>query len=168
MCLGRFDFSAGEAEARHRARSRALYYEAAELAREIDPRWNHASPELMTLYRKAREFESGVRVDFEGRKYPPLYTPRNDTLIGTFRITDAEQRLLSTIISPSLAAERHRLRDEARRREAGEVERQTYLARAKTKQESARALQAQGKSTQEIADHLKCSKRAVNRYLKRV
>lgn len=119
--------------------SRTMYYEAAFLAKQIDPKWNYRSPELMTLYGKAKEFEAGVRVDFGGRKYPPLYTPRNSTLISLFEITDDEQRQLKTIISSAMAAERHRLRDESRRRGAGEVERQVYLGRIRLNADEAEA-----------------------------
>ncbi|RYF51054.1 MAG: replication protein, partial [Cytophagaceae bacterium] len=83
--------------------STTLYYEAAELAKEIDPTWNYRSQELMTLYSKAKAFAAGERVEFNGRRYPSLYTPRNDTLIDLFEITTDEQRGLPTIISPEMA-----------------------------------------------------------------
>jgi ElaB/YqjD/DUF883 family membrane-anchored ribosome-binding protein len=88
----------------------------------------------MTLYAKAKQYEAGETVDFGGRQYPPLYTPRNDTLIDLFQITDDEQRSLRTIISKSMATERRRERDrqrhEARRRAAGAVDRETYEAQS--------------------------------------
>jgi len=97
-----------------------MYHEAAALARELDPRWNYRSAELMTLYTKAKAFEAGEKVEFGGKQFAPLYTPRNDTLINLFRITDDEQRELRTIISRDMATERRRdrdrKRDEARRR----------------------------------------------------
>ena len=108
--------------------SGSMHHEAVGLAKELDPRWSAASPELMTLYAKAKQFEAGERVEFEGRKYPSLYTPKNDTLINLFEVTDDEQRRLRTLISTGMAAERHRKRDEARRRAAGELEREEYLA----------------------------------------
>ena len=93
-----------------------MYYEAGAVARELDPSWNCRSKELMTLYAKAKQYEAGEKVEFGGRKYAPLYTPKNDTLISLFEITDDEQRKLRTLISRDMAAERHRKRDEARRR----------------------------------------------------
>ena len=36
-----------------------MYHEAAALARELDPRWNYRSAELMTLYAKAKAHEAG-------------------------------------------------------------------------------------------------------------
>ncbi|MBD4289475.1 replication protein, partial [Xanthomonas citri pv. citri] len=79
--------------------------------------------ELMTLYGKAKAFESGEKVTFGGRQFPPLYTPKNDSLISLFKITDDEQRQLRTLISRDMAAERRRerdrKRDEARRRASG-------------------------------------------------
>ena len=108
-----------------------MYHEAAALAREIDPAWGYRTAELMTLYAKAKAHEAGERITFAGREYAPLYTPKNDTLIGAFQITDAEQRKLRTIISTDAARERHRERDTVRRRAAGAVERGASLSSTK-------------------------------------
>jgi len=123
-----------------------MYHEAAALARELDPRWNYRSAELMTLYAKAKAFEAGEKVEFGGKQFAPLYTPRNDTLINLFRITDDEQRQLRTIISRDIAAERHRKREEARRRAAGAKAHGTEQDRA-----TARLMRAQGMSLRSIA-----------------
>lgn len=106
--------------------SRQMYHEAAALARELDPSWTYRSQELMTLYSKAKANEAGETVEFNGRKVPPLYTPRNDTLINLFQITDDEQRQLRTVISSDMARERDRTRKEAQRRAAGVIDRETY------------------------------------------
>ncbi|KLC12431.1 replication protein [Xanthomonas perforans] len=114
--------------------SSLMYHEAAALAGELDPTWNYRSKELMTLYGKAKAFESGEKVTFGGRQFPPLYTPKNDSLISLFKITDDEQRQLRTLISRDMAAERRRerdrKRDEARRRASGAVDRETYESRS--------------------------------------
>ena len=88
--------------------ARGMWHEAAAVAQRIDPDWGYASSELGTLYRKALQFEAGERVEFAGRLYPALYTPRNAKLISIFEITGDEQRELATIVS----------REEARRRDA--------------------------------------------------
>ena len=107
--------------------SGAMYHEAKALARELSPNWNdYRSKELMTLYAKAKQYEAGEKVEFGGRQYSPLYTPKNDTLISLFQITDEEQRKLRTVISTAMAAERHRERQKARRRAAGAIDRETY------------------------------------------
>lgn len=108
--------------------SKQMYYEASALARELDPQWNTRSKELMTLFSKAKAFEAGEKVSFAGKDYAPLYTPKNDTLINLFRITPDEQRQLRTVISTDEAAERHRKREEGRRRTAGALDRQTYVS----------------------------------------
>jgi len=152
--------------------SSKMYYEAAALARELDPRWNYRSKELMTLYTKAKTHEAGERMKFGGRKLPPLYTPKNDTLISLFSITDDEQRLLHTIISRDIAAERHRKRDEVRRRAAGAVDRATYLEAiqeaSRAKQLQAQILRAQGLRLRGIATQIGISVRTVSGYLKAV
>lgn len=106
--------------------SKQMYHEASALARELDPQWNSRSRELMTLFSKAKAYESGERVSFGGRDYPPLYTPKNDTLINLFGITTDEQLQLKTIISSEMARERDRKRHEIRRRAAGATDRQSY------------------------------------------
>ncbi|NYZ70432.1 replication protein, partial [Endozoicomonas sp. SM1973] len=85
--------------------SSQMWYEAVALAREIDPNWNVCTPELSTLYWKAKAYNAGEKVEFDGKLHPPLYTPRNDTLINLFGITDNEQKQLRTIISET---ERHK------------------------------------------------------------
>ena len=65
-----------------------------------------------------------------------------------------------------MAAERHRKRDEARRRAAGAVDRATYLEAASAKQAQALALKAQGLSVRAIAAQMGVSVGAVSGYLK--
>jgi hypothetical protein len=141
--------------------SRQMYHEAAALAHELDPRWNYRSAELMTLYAKAKAHEAGERVEFGGKQFPPLYTPKNDTLINLFRITDDEQRKLRTIISRDIARERDRERDERRRRAAGAKAHKGEQERA-----SARLMRAQGLSLRSIAEALGVPKSTVERWCK--
>ena len=120
--------------------SSQMYYEAAALAHDIDSNWSYASRELMTLYNKAKAYEAGEQVEFGGRQYPALYTPKNDTLINLFEITDEEQRQLQTIISKGMAKERHRERDTVARRARGEVDRATYEGSSAARQKPWEAL----------------------------
>ena len=142
-----------------------MYHEAAALAGELDPAWSYRSKELMTLYAKAKAYEAGEKITFGGREYAPLYTPRNDTLINLFQITDQEQAQLRTIISRDMAKERDRARKEAARRAAGAVDRETYLEAANAKQAQAQALRAQGMTQQQIAEKMGVGLRSVKRYL---
>ncbi len=145
--------------------SRLMYHEAAALAREVDVDWGYNSKELMTLYSKAKQYEAGEKVSFGDKEFAPLYTPRNDTLINLFQITDSEQKELRTIISKSIALDRDKGRKQAARRAAGAVDRETYLETAKTKQQQAQALRSQGLSVRAIAEQLGISKTAVGRYI---
>ncbi|EMF7039416.1 helix-turn-helix domain-containing protein [Salmonella enterica] len=146
--------------------SKQMYHEGAALARELDPQWNSRSKELMTLFSKAKAYEAGEKVSFGGKDYSPLYTPKNDTLINLFRITADEQKQLKTIVSQAEAAERHRKREEDRRRAAGAVDRQTYLEAANAKQAQAQALSREGLSVRAIAKQMGVSAMTVSRYLK--
>jgi hypothetical protein len=97
----------------------SLYHEAAELAREISPDEFYRQSDLSTLYRKAQEYASGHRVEFQGRKYPPFYTPQNSTLLEIFRVTTDEEKHLTTIISRQEKYRRNNERREAKRRAEG-------------------------------------------------
>lgn len=150
--------------------SSQMYYEAQALAGELAPAWAYRDKELMTLYSKAKAYEKGEKISFGGREFAPLYTPKNDTLINLFQITDDEQAQLRTIISKDMALERRRerdrTRDEARRRAAGAVDRETYLEAANAKQAQAQALRAQGLSIRAIAQQMGVSVGSVSGYLK--
>ncbi|HIG5455461.1 TPA: replication protein, partial [Klebsiella pneumoniae] len=91
--------------------SAQMYHEAAALSSELDTRWSYRSKELMTLYSKAKSYEAGERVEFGGKSFAPLYTPKNDTLINLFQISQQEQEQLKTIISTDEAQKRRRERD---------------------------------------------------------
>jgi len=120
--------------------SKQMYHEASALARELDPKWRSRSKELMTLFGRAKAYESGERVSFGGKDYVPLYTPKNDTLINLFQITTDEQRHLKTIIGPEMALERDRKRHEDRRRASGAVDRVTYESNSLSRQKPWEAL----------------------------
>ena len=143
-----------------------MFAEAAELAKQLHAGWNYRSAELSTIYSKAKQFARGEKVMFAGREYPALYTPRNDTLINLFSITDDEQRKLRTIISKDMARERDRDRHIARRREAGMIERVAYEQAATAKREQAIALKLQGMSVRAIAAIMGVSVGAVAGYIK--
>lgn len=142
-----------------------MYHEAATLAREIDPRWNYGSSELSTLYAKAKAYEAGERVEFGGRKYTPLYTPKNEKLIDLFQISDEEQKNLRTIISPAQSRERDNGRKERLRRAAGALQRVEYLQLAESRRARAQELRGQGLTRSEIARDLGVSISSVAKYL---
>ena len=92
-----------------------VWAECEALAKEVDAGagW-YRNSDLSTVYRKAKDMRAGVVVNYRGREYPPLYTPRNQTLIDLFQITAAEETRLRTIISKD---EKYRRRVEKRRAE---------------------------------------------------
>jgi hypothetical protein len=135
--------------------SSQLFHEAQALVREVCPDFNKdVRSVLSTLYRKAQAYEAGEKVEFEGRKYPPLYTPRNSTLMELFAITDEEGKQLRTIVTEEEAEERHNKREQKRRRQSGAVDRATYLETIKETAEQRRAqarlLRAKGLSWKEV------------------
>jgi len=91
-------------------------------------------------------------------------------LIDYLNITPDEERQLGTIISEVEATERtrqrDRKRDETKRREAGAVDRASYLETAEMKRAQAILLRAKGMKQREIAAEMGVSVIAVSRYLK--
>ncbi|MHD0650915.1 replication protein [Pseudomonas aeruginosa] len=117
-----------------------FHHEARELAKQIDVAWSFASDELSTLRAKAEAYARGQKIEFGGRTWPALYTPKNTTLIEMFGITDDEQRQLKTIISPRIATERNTQRETAKRRAAGVIERRDYVSKAQERKARIREL----------------------------
>lgn len=54
---------------------RNFWNEAQALAVSLAPGWTFERGELLTLYHKVRAYVRGERVEFQGRKFPGLYTP---------------------------------------------------------------------------------------------
>lgn len=147
-----------------------MYYEAAALAKELDPCWGYRSQELRTLYAKSRQYDAGVQIEFEGKKYAPLYTPTNDTLINLFRIKDEEQEQLHSIISKDMARKRDKGRREAKARLLGRETAQTYHRQisenALERKRLAHQLRKEGVLVRVIAQRLNVSQRSVLNYLR--
>ncbi len=91
--------------------SKDVWKEAQALAGNIGKGWfddEVSRPTLSTLYRKAKEMSHGDRVDFQGKEYPTLYTPTDETLIDIFQITPKEERSMKTIYSDTEKVRRRR------------------------------------------------------------
>jgi DNA-binding CsgD family transcriptional regulator len=116
---------------------------------------------MSTLVSKAKQYAAGEKVEFHGREYPALYTPRNSTLIDLFQITSAEQLQLRTIIDKGEAQRRDTASQQARRRAAGVVDRAAYLAPAQERQAFIVKLKADGLSVTAIAEQLGVSRPTV-------
>lgn len=143
-----------------------FHHEAKELAKQIESGWKFADDELSTLRAKATAYVSGESIDFGGRKWPALYTPKNATLIDLFQITDVEQQQLKTIISKSESTRRDTARQLAKRRAAGVVERSEYLSGFADRQSQIRRLKSEGVAVAEIARILGVSRPTVYTALK--
>ena len=117
-----------------------FYLEANELAKQIDTGWQPERDELSTLRSKAEQYSKGEKIEFGGRTWPALYTPKNATLIDLFSITDAEQQKLKTIMSKGEATRRDTARQTVKRRAAGIQERSEYLSAAQERKAQIKAL----------------------------
>lgn len=141
--------------------SSQLFQEAQALVREVCPDFTKEIRSILsTLYRKAQAYEAGEKVEFGGRDYPPLYTPKNSTLRALFDIEEAETPHLKTIISAAEAAERDR------RRHRKTMDRATYLETAEQRRAEARLRRARGESLRQIAMAMGVSHEGVRKMLK--
>lgn len=148
--------------------SSQMYYEAAALCREYGFGEFTRSDELSTLYAKAKSFGAGEKIKFNGREYPALYTPKNQTLIDAFEITDIEQKQLRTIICKDIKNERHRERERTRKHATNEVKmsRESYLSLNENKRVEARLMKAKGLSNRAIARDLNVSEYSIRNWVR--
>jgi len=146
-----------------------FYREAQFLAQKIDPTWTYHSKDFGTVYEKFKAHMKGIRVEWNGQEKTPLYTPKAETLIEWFQITEEEQRQLKVIHSKEL---RRELDTERKRRERGGGSMQNYKERrAQSREfntESVKALSEKGFSIRRIAEQLGISKTHVQRLLRGV
>lgn len=97
-----------------------FWHEARALAHEIAPGEDfYKVTDLTTVYRKTKETQAGRLVEYRGKQYPALYTPKNSHLLDLFRITSDEERQLTTIISKGEVLRRKNAKREEERRAAG-------------------------------------------------
>ena len=147
-----------------------FYREAQFLAQKIDPAWTYHSKDFSTVYAKFKAHIEGVRVNWNGQEKTPLYTPRAETLIDWFQITEEEQRQLKVIHSKEIRRELNTEKNRRWRASKGMRLRSEYNAdRAKVKDFNIKAikkLKAQGCSNRGIARELGVSEGLIRKYLK--
>ena len=87
------------------------------LCHEAAPHWTGSKIRSKTgnMYELIRRMGRGETVEFNGKDYPPLYTPRNDTLVDVFQITPEEMTKMATIMSSGEKSRRNTLRMEKTR-----------------------------------------------------
>lgn len=147
-----------------------FWNEAQALAAGLAPGWTFGRGELTTLHGKTAAYVRGEMVEFQGRKVPGLYTPRNATLVERFAITPEEQRRLRTIVSKDEARYRDAERQREKRREAGAVDRGEYLESMANmnaqRRETVMAMKEAGKTNREIAASMGIHPKSVPRILR--
>ncbi len=164
------------------------WYEFRSLCKTAAPDWTEQKIREKTsnLYQLTKDDADGKTIEFMGKDYRPLYTPKNEYLIDLFGITPEEQRQMITIISDEEYARREGIRKgtdkykeeqkvrdrryrEEKRREAGARPQDEYLTEVKEqvdeKREQAIKLHKQGMSTRAIAKEMGCGKSTISRYL---
>lgn len=109
--------------------------DAYEIAEKLNFKKNEWSfDELSTLENKVKKHNDGykkvVKQNDEYFKLSNLYTPKNQTLIDIFQITDEEQKKLKTIISTSEKNSRRAQKrlDSGMKPQTGEAKSEPWLA----------------------------------------
>ncbi|MCG8026003.1 MAG: replication protein [Candidatus Thiodiazotropha endolucinida] len=150
-------------------RTHKFWHEAYQLAAELTPSLprHEVTGSLSTVWDKMQQMARGEWIEFNGRKYPPLYTPRNSTLIQRMSITLDEQRQLGTIISKELARERDAARKRTYRADKGAMSRDAYEQRSQDRRDEALALRAQGLKQREIAESMGITQAWVSKLLRK-
>lgn len=143
------------------------------LVKELAPHWDNAriSGAVSSVRARAEAMSRGEWVVFNGKKVPPIYTPKHSTIIETLRLTDDEMSKLDVIISEDIRKDRTKARDKERkkvqRRELGSVDRETYLMTNADKKIMAIELVVNlGKTVREAADILCVSAMTISRWTK--
>jgi DNA-directed RNA polymerase specialized sigma subunit len=113
----------------------------------------------------------GEWTTFQGRKVPPVYTPKHSTIIDMLGLTDDEMTQLDVIITDDIKKDRDRDRKRSQRREAGAVDRETYnsnrlLASTDKKVMAIELVVNLGKTTREAAEILGVNQSTVSRWTK--
>ncbi len=120
-----------------------------------------------TLLSKAKAYARGEKVEYQGKLYAPLYTPRNSTLIKLFDITQEEQKQLKTIIGTEEKKARKKVRNAKRHR----LSREDYEAKrqeaAEFKEHQVKELTKQGLKQVEIVAMTGFSKGRVSQLVKK-
>jgi len=111
-------------------------------------------------------------VMFNGREYPAIYTPKNETIIEKLGITEEEIRSNKTIVDTATRRKKDAERSMKRRRAQGTVSREEYdKQRSEQKRfnlEAIARLKKEGLSIRAIAEQLKLNERVVRRYAKEI
>lgn len=108
------------------------------------------------------QHQAGVVGVWRGQRVDRRFRLSNGYLVRLLAVSADEQRELRTVVG---SAERDRRRVE-RRRSAGMVEREAYLAKAAGKRQAAREMRQHGLSQAAIAKALGCTQSAVSRMLR--
>lgn len=133
--------------------------------------WDDAESQvrLQAVLRRARMAAAGATVEWHGRQVDARYHFSTETIIERLEITPDEQRHLTTLIGPSVAKERHGVKERERKHRTGEVrtDRDTYLQSAAARRTEALRLRNEGRSLADIAAQLGVSREAVRWMLQR-
>jgi hypothetical protein len=139
------------------------------LVKELAPHWDNSriSQSVASVRDRAEAMARGEWVTYNGKKVPPVYTPKHSTIIDMLGLTDDEMTKLDVIISDDIKKDRHKEAEAKRRRKAGAVDRDTYLmTNADKKAQAVELVVNLGRTVREAAEILGVSAMTVSRWTK--
>ncbi len=100
------------------------------LASELAPHWPtyRVIQSVSSVKARMRLMARGEWVEHKGKKCPPVYTPRHETILQELDVKDDEAERLSVIIPSDLKREREAQRKKSVRMAKGALSRETWLA----------------------------------------
>lgn len=128
-----------------------VYQEVSLFFKSLVPHWkmHKIHSEMHAVYKRSKAMMRPEGwVEFRGKVYPSLYTPKNESLVSWLGITDEELVQLDYIRTKETRAEQTK----RKRREGGALERGVYLQQAEARKKVVKTLRLEGKTLREIAD----------------
>lgn len=146
--------------------ARAFSLEIRELAAQFAPDWSgtELTACISSVRTRVEMAAAGEMIEYKGQKVDPRYRFTNAWLVEYLRIESAEMACMRTIVDADESRRRDAARKAQKRREAGDLTREEYLARGAARADEARRLRQQGLSYATIARQLGISKSTVTGY----
>lgn len=135
------------------------------LTRELAPHWSvsRCAQAVASVRTRMAAMQRGEWVEFQGRKVPPIYTPRHRTVIDLLCLTPSETSELGVVITRNDKRQRDREAKGKLRRAKGVLHRDEYLNQVDIRRQKAKELRASGGTWKEVGDMLGVSSEAARK-----
>lgn len=143
-----------------------VYHEVAWFLKHLVPHWGMQKIHqgLHAVYKRSKAMMKPEGwIEFAGRLYPALYTPKNSSLVAWLKITDQELEQLDYIRTDGTYAAQKRRKE----REKGVLSRDEYLLRSRSRREKALDLRESGMTWEEVGGEMGMSRQGAQQLVSR-